>query len=100
MAGDVFKVMLSSTFLDLKAQREAVSKAILGQGMLAVEMAANALIRIGRRVEEGLQRQFSISDAVARGISANLATIVRRRGSSRRGRASALMRLVSGRRPD
>jgi hypothetical protein len=38
MAGDVFKVMLSSTFLDLQDHREAVSDAIVGQGMLPLTM--------------------------------------------------------------
>lgn len=42
MSGDVFKVMLSSTYRDLIDQREAVRDAILGQGMLPLIMETDS----------------------------------------------------------
>jgi hypothetical protein len=40
------KVMVSSTFRDLKAEREAARDAILGQGMRPLMMETDSAIRI------------------------------------------------------
>src|ERR1022692_3075124 len=42
MSGDVFKVMLSSTYRDLIDHREAVRDAIIGQGMLPLIMETDS----------------------------------------------------------
>ncbi len=44
MAGNVFKVMVSSSFRDLRGCREAVRDAVLGQGMLPLMMEHDAAI--------------------------------------------------------
>ena len=44
MAGRVLKVMVSSTFRDLKAEREAARDAILSQGMLPLMMEHDSAI--------------------------------------------------------
>ena len=44
MADGVFKVMVSSSFRDLRGCREAVRDAILGQGMLPLMMETDPAI--------------------------------------------------------